>query len=789
MKIKKYIAIALSIPFLILSSSLLYSANSHAGSINDFNNIINTGAKITDEIGKVLTSDEGQKFLKNGFDADKCIKNQINNVNPCSPAESLKIFKNMTMFTLNTINSYSNNKDPEFISKADNLFERISKFADTVEQKNYQGRGTEIANKCREAVNTKNPFLGINCLQDASTTSGSVITDVANLLQDLVDIFGVTTNNVSNTDEKDTSSNIKPRMSFYKSTDKERGPLKVQSGGDTFTVNIYADIPEYQDLATIKSSLRYDARYLEIVNTNKGIIDIQDSAFGNETPTVSPISRGQNSEIQVFEANKNTIKSGIDKKLYSVKFRAKKGIKKNTNTELKFNEITIVSRDLSKDIDHESIKITIIGDKNKTICGKGLYGTPPNCHKLKVNKKNSESQQKDKNNNKNSNVSSKSIIYNPPKVKYEKPRSSSANNSNSNSSSRGSSASRRYSYGKPYSYGNRNVYSNKNESPIKGFSVQTEPDQADKSSMPIEYGQSHSDDQNLDDEELDAKTDEFALGGVQTKTLYDQFNIKWKTNRKATNTVKYGETIDNVSNEVAVDTDDSNQNSATIKDLKPATKYFFSIQAIEEGRGDAPKTYEGTFTTRGYPVKVLVRNKDKAIQDATVTLEKNSGVKSQTDSDGAAFFELKDGKYTIVISYNDEDYKKEIEVEKVDFPQGKEPSTQQFEVDLSSYSGSKGGLNIGVILAIVFGIIFLIILIAVGIVLYLRKKKQEEQYSYGNDLIDFNQVDINQPTTMNGATNSYQQPPTTYNPNAPAPPPPPVKTNNDVPENEYFSDL
>lgn len=599
--------------------------------------------------------------------------------------------------------------------------------------------------------------------------------------------------------------------------------------GDTFVAKIYADIKKSDaEMLFYLFNVTYDSNALEAE-----IVNYKGTVFEKKNPVIS-VKKKRMLEFYQPLTEKDIV-YGYGQKMFEIKFRAKSlRNKSQIVSDIFFDKNTYISNDPStspSDID-DSIRVSI-GDPS-VICPEGQTGTPPNCKE--INNENTGStgnsdtktgesggkkdtnetgdEKKEDPNTKEKDSGETNITPDIPAVKPkpvpkndkktdpksspEKPQPKPQpqqpkpqprpNPSNNNPQPRPNPAP----YNQNIQNQSRQNSSGKRPLPFatpiesiaqRGVIVQTESDQIKKSTLPGELGGSYSDSNNAEGNSLSATSKKFVIGALTTRTSYDNFVINWKTNRPGVSTMKIGRTIDDLDSEVKVTRVNDTENKASVEKLQPANKYYYEITAKETGTDEVEK-YKGEFTTRGYPIKILARNREAPIKDLDVKLKDKDSASATTDQDGAAFFETSPGKHTVVVTVNGVNYEQPISVEKIDFPEKKAPSTQQFILDISKFTVQNGSGGVAGVLKIVGLTVLLIVMLTIAVIVILRKKnKKSAQYNTDSMMFDFDNWNSNNPYNQyqqpqNGQQYSYQ------NPQLPRPP-----KNPDVPENEYFSDL
>lgn len=211
-----------------------------------------------------------------------------------------------------------------------------------------------------------------------------------------------------------------------------------------------------------------------------------------------------------------------------------------------------------------------------------------------------------------------------------------------------------------------------------------------------------------------------------------------KVTRQA-NSVAWATTLGNVTTDIALGTSKENLTVkpavakqpdgsylSTMENLKPGVRYYFTITATAANAPEKKATFSGAFTTRGYPVKLVVTKDGKKISGATIALEKQS---FKTDKNGELELELTDTTFNATITLPDKSKKTvNFTVAKKTIPSnGGNPETQTFTFDLTEQKTSATTGSSPVLGPIIGGIAALAALaIGGGIFLLYRRRKADE---------------------------------------------------------------
>jgi hypothetical protein len=208
---------------------------------------------------------------------------------------------------------------------------------------------------------------------------------------------------------------------------------------------------------------------------------------------------------------------------------------------------------------------------------------------------------------------------------------------------------------------------------------------------------------------------------------------------RTSNTVTWKTSLPNVNSNILVGTSkdvltikpetikDSDGNyHAVINDLKPGTRYYYTITASIVDSPDKKATYGGAFTTRGYPVKLNITSNTKPASAAKITIEQQTYT---TDKNGSLLLELADKTYSITIKLTNKASKSgSFTVAKKTPPTvGSEPATQIFAFDVPAAAAgitTSQNLILPIVATAVAGTVALIG--GVLFLLYKRRKINEE---------------------------------------------------------------
>lgn len=284
-------------------------------------------------------------------------------------------------------------------------------------------------------------------------------------------------------------------------------------------------------------------------------------------------------------------------------------------------------------------------------------------------------------------------------------------------------------------------------------------------------------DKNKEEKELSKEDPALVISNIRTKILYDKADLFWETNHPIKGTFHYGISEDSLDNEVKItsekgdpkDPESMPSHSTAITKLRPGVKYFYAITVAkaDAGANDTGDTYEGSFTTKGYPVKIIAQQNEQPIAGATVTIKDYDGSYT-TDQNGLTSLELKDGTYTVVINKENASAEETITVKPLEFEEGAAPDTQEFKFNTILTTHTVGGSSP---LPIIIGVVVLLLLLLFGVIVFLirrkRQKAQQDGYAYHPIMIGDDDGTNSPPDGYYTAepAQSYDQTNTAYSPN------------------------
>lgn len=228
-----------------------------------------------------------------------------------------------------------------------------------------------------------------------------------------------------------------------------------------------------------------------------------------------------------------------------------------------------------------------------------------------------------------------------------------------------------------------------------------------------------------------------SITNVTITTTRQKDSVTWAINNpEANQTFTYGTTKSDQKSEASVVKLDDGAFTATLKDLKPGTLYYFSIKAVTSDKLQG-STYSGNLTTRGYPVQLTIQQNGILAANAKVKIGDRSFTASK---DAIITTELADGPQTasITTAVSSDTYTVQFAVEKETIPTNGDPDLQSFTLNAVAAAGdATSHTNILSIILGGIGGTVLIIGGVTGFLIYRRKQNLGyETASVDTDLLN-----------------------------------------------------
>lgn len=156
--------------------------------------------------------------------------------------------------------------------------------------------------------------------------------------------------------------------------------------------------------------------------------------------------------------------------------------------------------------------------------------------------------------------------------------------------------------------------------------------------------------------------------------------ITWSLNQPdIKQTLVYGTTKSNQKNKAEIRTLTDGNYEATLTDIDPGKRYYFTIQASAQNLLKGAE-YSGTFASRGYPVQLTIKQNGVLAPNATVMIGER---KFTADKNATITAEFGDGSYDAIVtpSGSTESHRSSFVVKKVPIPNTGEPELQNIIVN------------------------------------------------------------------------------------------------------------
>ena len=217
-------------------------------------------------------------------------------------------------------------------------------------------------------------------------------------------------------------------------------------------------------------------------------------------------------------------------------------------------------------------------------------------------------------------------------------------------------------------------------------------------------------------------TGSLTITGVKATPAWDSGTVAWSTNQPDVTTVmQFGTSKNKLTTTINAQAQGDGSFRASQTKLAPGTRYYYLINAISTSNG-GQATYSGSFTTRGYPTKLILLNNKQPAGGAVIKLDSGSYT---ANKDGVIQFELAAGDFKPTITGTDGVAKTvNFAVKRIEVPaNGKAPATQTFTLDIGSEESQAGAGNI---LPIILSIIGGLLLIGLFLIFLLWRRRRAE---------------------------------------------------------------
>lgn len=177
------------------------------------------------------------------------------------------------------------------------------------------------------------------------------------------------------------------------------------------------------------------------------------------------------------------------------------------------------------------------------------------------------------------------------------------------------------------------------------------------------------------------------VDNVVVQPSYTSVTVTWKVNASnPTSTFSYGTKSSSLENKAEVERKSDGSFSATIKNIKPGSRHYYSIA----GAGDANKsgTYSGTVTANGFPVLLTITENNLPAERAQIKINNRTYT---TSTDGKLSIGLAAGSYAGTIVTDTSSLTVTVVVADKAIPSdGSAPERQSFTYNLTSSALAQG---------------------------------------------------------------------------------------------------
>lgn len=253
------------------------------------------------------------------------------------------------------------------------------------------------------------------------------------------------------------------------------------------------------------------------------------------------------------------------------------------------------------------------------------------------------------------------------------------------------------------------------------------------------------------------------ISSVAASPHYTKSKVTWQVNAPGTSSVfKYGTSYNELDMQSEVKKEANGNYSATMSNLLPGMYYYFSITT--KGKNNLKGSYNSSFVTNGYPIRISVTENNIPVQSAQVRI----GEQSLTVKDGSITIGLAAGDYNGTITTDTATLNISLSVENVPIPEnGSQPETQQFgPYNLSSAplaGGPGSSFSILSFLGVLAGGTVVLAFSFIMFVNYRKHKFESDSYSTGisaSTVVVEDGYNWRQDTSPTNQVNTPEYPPT-----------------------------
>lgn len=223
------------------------------------------------------------------------------------------------------------------------------------------------------------------------------------------------------------------------------------------------------------------------------------------------------------------------------------------------------------------------------------------------------------------------------------------------------------------------------------------------------------------------------IEGVTVTATRTENSVSWSLNNAlAKPSLQYGTSKGSLTDAGDIPQLSDGSYKYTFSELNPGTLYYFTIKAATSDNLQGA-TYNSTFTTRGYPVQLVLKQSGLTIPGAKAEINGRSFI---ANKDGQIITELSDGNFTATITPPNakKSYSVTFAVKKITPDSSGNFATQRFTLNTTPVSDSENKPTSSLLPTIIGAVGILMGLIAVSIVVIFVIRKQKAQSSQTTDI-------------------------------------------------------
>jgi hypothetical protein len=219
-------------------------------------------------------------------------------------------------------------------------------------------------------------------------------------------------------------------------------------------------------------------------------------------------------------------------------------------------------------------------------------------------------------------------------------------------------------------------------------------------------------------------------GDLSIKEVVAKINRKenavtWQTSlANVTTEIQLGTAKDKLTAKPEVTKISDGSYSAVATNLVPGTRYYYTITATSVSSPDKKATYSGAFTTRGYPVEILVTKAKKPVANAKIAIEQDV---YQTDKNGKIVLELAGKDYKAVVTLADKTAKSfNFTVIKKAISPDKNPDSQTYTFEIAPEPAAAQTAAPNSMLPLIASIVGGVVLLGGGMLFLLMRRRKAQ---------------------------------------------------------------